>query len=79
MGRFGYVIPDISDDDFQRHMLENTSGCDPSGRGKKSPEPTRTTSRPFAETPQRKPYMPTTDTSQPSLDDGVSFRQSLED
>lgn len=45
--------------------------------GIKPPAPTRTTSQPFTETDQRKPYLPVEDTSVPGLDDGTSFRQGI--
>jgi hypothetical protein len=65
------------DPEFERAMRDNISGHDPKGRGETPPGPTRTTSHPWAETNQRKPYQPVEDTSTPSLDDGVSYRQKL--
>lgn len=55
---------------------QNARGFEPDP-GRPAPGPTRTTSEPWTETPQRKPYMPVEDTSIPSLEDGVSFRQTL--
>jgi hypothetical protein len=60
-------------------MQKEVRGVDPLGRGSKAPAPTRTTSRPFAETVNEKPYMPVTDTSTPALEEGISFRQALTD
>lgn len=64
-------------DDYVRTMAEAQSGVDPLGRGARPPGPTRTTSHPYTETNQRKPYQPVEDTSTPGLDEGVSFRQSF--
>lgn len=63
--------------DYERELREQMAGHDPLGRGRAAPEPTRTTSHPWTETDQRKPYLPVEDTSTPSLDDGVSFRQRI--
>lgn len=54
-------------------------GVEPPGMPPKrrSPGPTRSTSEPYCETNQRKPYQPVEDHSTPSLDEGVSFRQKL--
>lgn len=67
------------ENEYRRQMQENTIGAEPPGGGEKRycKEPTRTTARPWAETDQRKPYLPTEDISEPSLEDGVSFRQSF--
>lgn len=62
---------------YEQEMREQVSGHDPLGRGEAPPGPTRTTSRPWAETDQRKPYLPVEDTSTPSLDEGLSFRQKF--
>jgi hypothetical protein len=66
-------------DDYRQQMHDNVSGAEPPGGDPKRacPAPTRTTARPWSETDQRKPYLPTEDISTPSLDDGVSFRQSF--
>lgn len=75
---FTAAVPMIEDAEFVRVMQEHVSGVDPRGRGREAPAPTRTTSHPFAETNQRKPYMPVSDTSTPALDEGISFRQSID-
>lgn len=64
-------------EEMEENVRNNVSGFDPIGRGEKAPGPTRTTSEPWAETRDRKPYMPVEDTSTPSLDEGVSFRQRI--
>lgn len=66
-------------DDYRQQMQDNVIGAEPPGGDPKRhcAPPTRTTSRPWSETDQRKPYLPTEDTSTPSLDEGVSFRQSF--
>jgi hypothetical protein len=61
---------------YENAMKEQVRGHEPDP-GRQAPGPTRTTSHPYAETNQRKPYLPTEDTSTPALDDGVSFRQSI--
>jgi hypothetical protein len=65
--------------EYHKQMQDNSIGAEPPGGPPKRycDEPTRTTARPWAETDQRKPYLPTEDTSTPSLEDGVSFRQSF--
>lgn len=45
--------------------------------GRSAPGPTRTTSFPYGETAQRKPYLPVEDTGTPTLEEGVSYRQRL--
>jgi hypothetical protein len=71
------VVPCFDDAEFVRIMRDNVSGRSPDGVGRAAPGPTRTTSQPFAETNQRKPYLPVEDTSTPPLADGVSFRQKI--
>ena len=60
-------------DDVKEHVI----GHETIPGGRKPPGPTRTTSHPYFETNQRKPYMPVEDISTPPLEDGVSFRQKL--
>lgn len=72
------VVPCVEDAEFVRIMRDNVSGHDPLGHGREAPGMTRTTSHPFAETVNRKPYLPVSDTSTPPLADGLSFRQSMD-
>lgn len=58
-------------------MREHIVGHETLPGGRKPPGATRSTSMPFTETAQRKPYLPVEDTSEPDLDDGVSYRQTL--
>lgn len=69
---------DSVDEAYAREVRENQTGHDPL----QDPQPaasaaTRTTSRPWGETDNRKPYLPTEDVSEPALSEGVSFRQSF--
>lgn len=59
-------------------LKEQLTGHESIPGGRKAPGPTRTTSCPYSETPNRKPYLPVEDTSKPTLDDGVSFRQRID-
>ena len=61
------------DDDYREQII----GHETIPGGHKTYPPTRTTSRPYAETNQRKPYLPVEDISTPGLDEGVSYRQKL--
>lgn len=72
------MIPPMSEAAYQEQMANAQSGVDPLGRGREAPGPTRTTNCPWTETASRKPYAPVTNTSTPSLEDGVSFRQKLD-
>lgn len=63
--------------DYMRTMVEAEAGVDPLGRGHQAPGPTRTSSNPYCETNQRKPYQPVEDISTPGLDEGVAYRQKL--
>lgn len=71
------VGPSFPMEDYQRTLREHSQGHEANPGGREPPAATRETSRPFTETPQRKPYLPVEDTSTPSVDDGVSFRQKL--
>lgn len=68
----------MSPGDYERMVSEQQRGVDPLGEARHpAPGPTRTTSHPYTETNQRKPYLPVEDTSTPSLDDGVAYRQKI--
>lgn len=67
-----------TDEEYARMATENQIGHDPLQDPQRMvPDATRTTSRPWGETDNRKPYLPTEDVSKPGLDEGVSFRQSF--
>lgn len=67
-----------SSEEHVRMEREQRAGHDPLGDPQRSrPEATRTTARPWHETDNRSPYLPTEDVSTPSLDEGLSFRQSF--
>lgn len=76
--RYGLAAP-MSMAEFE--AMENAAerGTEPPGMPPKrtSPGATRTTSNPYCETNQRKPYQPVEDTSTPDLSEGVSYRQKL--
>jgi len=65
--------------EYAKQVRDNTIGQEPPGGDpvRSRPEATRTTARPWSETDNRKPYLPTEDVSTPSLDEGISFRQSF--
>lgn len=72
-----YCLP-VSIEEFERQARDNLVGRDPLGDSQpERPTATRTTARPWTETDNRKPFLPTEDVSTPSLEDGVSFRQSF--
>lgn len=65
--------------EYAKQVRDNTIGCEPPGGipRRERPEATRSTARPWSETDNRKPYLPTEDESTPALDEGLSFRQSF--
>jgi hypothetical protein len=67
------------EDEYRQRMKDNTIGVEPPGGDpvRSRAEATRTTSRPWGETDNRKPYMPTEDVGTPPLEEGLSFRQSF--
>lgn len=77
-GPFIGVNSTLDDVAFRELMKDQVSGHDPGGRGRECPGPTRETSNPWAETKSRKPYLPVADMSEPSLDEGVSYRQRID-
>lgn len=66
-------------EEYAKQVRDNTIGCEPPGGPPKRerPEATRSTARPWSETDNRKPYLPTEDESTPALSEGLSFRQSF--
>ena len=73
----GHRAVPCSVEDIEKYRREQTQGHESIPGGRTPPGPTRETSRPFTETAQRKPYIPVADLREPTLDEGVSFRQKL--
>lgn len=69
----------FSSEDYEQQAKAQRAGHDPLGDPQRQrPEATRTTARPWGgDNPNRSPYLPTEDVSTPSLDEGISFRQSF--
>lgn len=71
--RYKYLEPVPLPEDMKEQIL----GHETIPGGHKTYGMTRTTSRPYTETDERKPYLPVQDTSIPKVEEGVSFRQAL--
>lgn len=73
----GYTMKPMDMAEYERAMKEQMTGHETIPGGRKSPGPTVETSCPYTETPQRKPYLPVADIREPTLEEGVSYRQKL--
>lgn len=65
--------------EYERRMKEQVVGHDPLGEERQAPPgPTHSTPYAYGATAQRCPYLPAEQLREPTLGEGVSFRQKID-